>query len=387
LIHGHEVIPIEKRDDKLKRLIYETGQSVPFGRDSLFHAVKNLKLIGLSRRYIQEYIRRQPIISSRQSKPKRVVRSNVATIRKPSFFATDLVHVRHKDVPANLWPEAADGQTEQADRYLLTVVNLLTSYTYVELTLRKVAAVVLVPMRRIVNKIKKQFKKTGGITVMSSDDGSEFKGVVGKLFSSEKIEHRTVALSPHIESRNAYIQNTLYRVMSMGRAKTFDSALRQTQKIINNTLHTQLGITPGQALKNLQAGTPVKRKAYKPTVLQPNKPPVHKFKVGQRVRKLLKGREKGPVMGYKRYRGEHYTKTMYTIEKMKLQQGYPRYFLSSKVWAWHDELVPASPDDKVRLPVTPLNQPIKKKKPKGPKPATRRSSRLRGKRVDYAKYF
>ena len=98
-ISGYEVVPQGDRNDRLKHLIYEEDSTAPFGRDSLFHDIKNRKLIGLTRRFVFAYLRRQPIVSSRRSKPKRIFRKNVATLQGTGMWATDLVHVRVKDVP------------------------------------------------------------------------------------------------------------------------------------------------------------------------------------------------------------------------------------------------------------------------------------------------
>ena len=232
--------------------------------------------------------------------------------------------------------------------------------------------------------IKKQFPKP--MKVLASDDGKEFRGAFGKLLADNGISHKVVPLSPHIESRNSYLQGVFYKLVAMKRGK-LASVVRQTQKIVNNTVHNQTGITPTEALKRLRQGKKIKRKAYKPTVLQPSRPPKKKYKNGQRVRKLTEKREKGTPLGYKRYRADHIGKTIYTIEKSKMVKSYPKYFLSNGAWAWHDELVPATLDDDVKLPVTPKNRKKKVVIPKAPKPPTRRSVRMRGKRVDYSKFF
>ena len=381
-VHGYEVVPQESRDTVLKKMVYSASSTAPFGRDSLFHKIKTDKLVGLSRRYISGYLSRQPIITTRQSKPKRIVRKNVASLRDPSAWATDLVHIRIKDLPDDYLGEPDDGQSENADRYFLSVVNLLTGYLYIAFIRRKLASHVVIPMRTIVNKINRQFPK--GIKSMSSDKGSEFFGETGAMFREKGITHRTMALSPHIESRNSYLQNTFYRLVAMKRGG-LKSVTKQTQNIVNNTIHNQTGISPVEALKLLKAGQKVPRKDYKPTVLQPNKPAKKMFTIGQRVKKLTQPREKGVKLDYKRYRGTHIGKTVYTIVKRKKIKSYGKYLLSNDEWVWHDQLVPASVEDNVKLPLTPLNK-IKKRKIPAPK-ATRRSGRLRGARVDYTKFY
>lgn len=387
-ISGYEVVPQEDRDPLLKRLIYEEDSTAPFGRDSLFHDIKNRKLLGLSRRYVFAYLRRQPIVSSRQSKPKRIVRANVASIRGSGFWATDLVHVRTKDLPPDYLGEPDDStdipQSQHADRYFLTLVHLASGYTIIRFIKRKLADVTVKPMRSILPLIAKKFPKP--MEVLASDDGREFRGAFGALLKKHKIRHKVVPLSPHIESRNSYLQGVFYKLVAMKRGN-LASVVRQTEKIVNNTVHNQTGITPAEALKQLQQGKKIKRKDYKPKVLQPSKPPKNRFKTGQRVKKLTGKREKGVPMGYKRYRATHIGKTIYTIQKSKMVKSYPKYFLSNGQWAWHDELVPATLDDDVKLPVTPRNKKKKVTIPNAPKPATRRSKRLRGARVDYSSFF
>lgn len=380
----HELIPKENRAKTLKLFVYGKGSSKPFGRDSLFFALKNTTA-GIPRRFVQEYIRQQPILSASESKPKRIVRQNTASIRSPMFWACDLVHVRVKDVPDFYLGEPDDGQSEAADRYFLTVVNLLTSYTYIRFTKRKLASHVAVQMRSIVKDAKKKFARSGGIKIMASDDGKEFRGEVAKIFQENGITHKVLKLSPHVESRNAYVQSVFYRVVQMKRGK-LKSAMQQTQKIVNSTLHRKLKITPNQAVKQLLEGTKVARSDYKPVTKQPNKGPKKPFPVGTLVRKVKHAREKETKLGYKRYRGQHFTLKVYTITKVRMQTGYPRYDLSDNGGrAWHDELLRARKSDVVDLPL--IKTPERRKPVKQPAAPTRRSRRQRGKRVDYAKYY
>ena len=381
-VDGFEIIPAEDREKTLKMYVYSRDSTVPFGRDTLFAWLKENKKAGVSRRYVAEYLRAQEILQLSRSKPKRVVRQNVSTIRNPRWFACDLVHVSPRDVGPDFLGEPADGQNEASDRYLLTVVNLLTSYTYIRFCNRKLAKDVVVQMRSIVNDIKKRFKRTGGITNMSSDNGGEFKADTKKLFDENEIKHTVVKLSAAIENRNAYIQQVMYRVHRMKRGGgKIASVLKQTQNIVNNTQHTQLKISPNQAVKQLAAGEKVKRKDYKRVVKRPHDPPKKPFKVGTRVRKL-KGREK-PKAFYKRYHQEHISKSLYTITKVRMVKEYPKYILNDGSTAWHDEVIKSSVPKAVSLP---LVKP-KKKKVKAPATPKRRSGRLRGKRVDYSQFY
>ena len=397
-----ELVPAEERAKKLKLFVYGKGSATPHGRDSLFHAIKAKNIAGVPRRFVADFLRQQPIVSSTESKPRRVVRQNTASVRSPTFFACDLAHIRVRDVPDNYLGEADDAgkvpQSEVADRYFLVVVNLLTSFVWIRFTKRKLATHVAAQMKSIIADIQKRFPK--GITVMASDDGKEFRGDVGALFKKHKIKHRVQKLSPHVESRNAYIQQIFYRLVRMKRG-ALKSVMNQTQNIANATVHRQLGITPNAALKLLQEGKPVKRVDYKPQTKRPNKPPTHAFKVGDVVRKVKHAREKEAKLGYKRYRGEQFTKKTFVIKSKRLVKTYPRYTLDDGSLAWHDELIKARADDAVELPVNAPKKPAKKgpvvkkvvkkkavKKRKKPPPLpTRRSSRQRGKRVDYSSYF
>jgi len=396
-----ELVPAEERAKQLRLFVYGKGSVTPHGRDSLYHAIKEKKLAGVPRRFVADYLRQQPIVSSTASKPRRVVRQNTASVRSQSFFACDLVHIRVRDVPDNYLGEADDAgkvpQSEVADRYFLTVVNLLTSFVWIRFTKRKLATHVAAQMKSIIADIQKRFPK--GITVMASDDGKEFRGDVGTLFKKHKIKHRIQHLSPHVESRNAYIQQIFYRLVRMKRG-ALKSVMNQTQNIANSTVHRQLGITPNAALKLLQEGKPVKRVDYKPQTKRPNKPPTHAFKVGDVVRKVKHAREKEVKLGYKRYRGEQFTKRTFVIKSKRLVKTYPRYTLDDGSLAWHDELIKARADDVVDLPVSAPKKPVakkpgpvvkkkpaKKKKKKPPPLPTRRSTRQRGKRVDYSSYF
>jgi len=121
-----------------------------------------------------------------------------------------------------------------------------------------------------------------------------------------------------------------YRVVRMKRGK-LKSAINQTQKIVNSTLHRQLKITPDDAVKQLMKGEKVKRVDYKPVTKRQNKGPKHPFKVGTLVRKVVHAREKETKLGYKRYRGKHFTKKVYTsVEWRKLIL--VTHFQTTEVW-------------------------------------------------------
>lgn len=386
-VDGFTIVPREDRESLLRKSVYARDSTTPLGRDTLFSWLKENKYAGVSRRFIAEYLRGQEILQLSRSKPRRVVRANVSTFRNPRWFACDLIHISPSDVRPNFLGEPADGQSEAADRYLLTCVNLLTSYTYIRLTNRKTATDVVVQMRSIIKDIQKRFKKSGGITHMSSDDGSEFKSVVAKLFRENNIKHVVVKLSAAIENRNAYIQNVLYRLHRMKRGGgRVQSVIKQTQAIVNNTTHTQLKQSPKQAVAQLAKGEKVKRKDYKPVVKTPNRPPKKPLPVGTKVRKILGGREK-PTPFYKRYKEEHISKTVYTIKKIRMVKLYPKYIMNDGSTAWHDEVIRSrTPDTSVSLPLI-KTPPAKKKPQKPPALPTRRSSRLKGKRVDYKKFY
>ena len=385
-VNGYQVVPREDREKVLKKYVYARDSTTPFGRDTLFAWLKEKKIAGVSRRFIAEYLRGQDILQLSRSKPRRVVRQNVSTFRNPRWFACDLVHVRPRDVGPDFLGEPADGQNESADRYLLTCVNLLTSYTYIRFCKRKLATDVVVQMRSIIKDIQKRFKRTRGITNMSSDNGSEFKSVVKKLFDQHKIEHRVVKLSAAIENRNAYIQQVMYRLHRMKRGGgRIQSILKQTQAIVNNTEHTRLKQSPNQAVAQLAKGEKVKRKDYKPVVKMPTRPPKNALPIGTKVRKIKGGREK-PTPFYKRYHQGHISKTIYTIKKVRMVKQYPKYIMEDGSTAWHDEVIRSrTPDRSVSLPL--IKTPVKKKEVKTPTAPTRRSSRQRGKRVDYKKYY
>ena len=221
---------------------------------------------------------------------------------------------------------------------------------------------------------------------MSSDNGSEFKGVVKKLFDQHKIEHKVVKLSAAIENRNAYIQQVMYRLHRMKRGGgRIQSILKQTQAIVNNTEHTRLKQSPKQAVAQLAKGEKVKRKDYKPVVKMPSRPPKNPLPIGTKVRKIKGGREK-PTPFYKRYHEGHVSKTIYTIKKVRMVKQYPKYIMDDGSTAWHDEVIRSrTPDRSVSLPL--IKTPVRKRKVKTPQAPTRRSSRQRGKRVDYKRFY
>lgn len=98
-------------------------------------------------------------------------------------------------------------------------------------------------------------------------------------------------------------------------------------------------MNPEDAIKKIAAGEQVARRKPKAGPTERKKA----FKVGTKVRALLKGRTKGDDVGYKAYKGTHFGEVT-PITKVRFSGVYPKYKVG-QTWKWGDEVILARPAD------------------------------------------
>lgn len=102
--------------------------------------------------------------------------------------------------------------------------------------------------------IQQIFSKLGKPQIISSDNGSEFKGAVGKWLKKEQILHKTNEVLDHkvlgiIDRFSQTIKNMLYKYFTRSQSTEWLQILPKYIKAYNSSVHSTLGISPNQAEK------------------------------------------------------------------------------------------------------------------------------------------
>ena len=195
--------------------------------------------------------------------------------------------------------------------YWITMIDRLTGWLEVGTILKDFKNVVPL-LRKMVGKMEKALKSK--VKYVRSDSGSEFKSKTREMFKSLGIRHKFVKSGNRLEQANKTYQKTWYRLLRLGRGSSLDELDQQAVAIFNNTLSSINGRTPLEALAvpDSELSAVVRIKAIPKYKAAP-------IKKGDKCRYLIdKVRGKhGPKLGYKSYRGKHWSADVYSVVKIR----------------------------------------------------------------------
>lgn len=362
---GKLVVPDEDRDSYLRNVLFSNRQTLPFGRDSLYHILKN-KVINISKRYIERFLKAQEVIVKRTARPKKEIRKFVYNRKRAGILSADLAHIRHADLPKGYMPTRQDADKDaeynpedddvdvkkiwktrsKADRYFYNVVDIYTGYLVTEVVGTKDQHV----LAEVTVKLIDRMTKALGVPVreVQYDMGAEFNQSERDMKKAglKVLRMRTNAV---VEQTNAKMQRIFYTIVAQKRAG-FLSSVKQAVVISNNTKHRKTGMTPAEAVEKMRGGTTVNRVKQKITPILKRKA----YPVGTLVRAI--GKREKEKEGFKTYKGKHFSKVK-TVTKVTWYQGYPKYTLDyvdkstehhgASERKWHDQLVPAETVDPI----------------------------------------
>ena len=350
------IIPTEDRDKFLREIVYGKKSEYPFGRDSLFSILKH-EVMNVSKRDIETFLNAQGPIVHRRARPNIQKRENLRQIRKAGILSVDLAHITAKDFERifgaggldYMGPPGSKGY--QQDRYFLNCVDLFTGYLVSDVTQSKKPEEIAPKLKKLIE----DFEKTGNVKVtqVEVDQGGEFEGKVSRMFrEATKAEEKKGEVdgpfahvrliqkltNAAVEQTNAKMQRIFWNLVAQRRGP-FKATAKQAVKISNRTYNRRVGMNPEDALKKIATGEKVSRRKPKAGANERKKA----FKVGDKVRALLKGRTKGDNVGYKAYKGAHYG-AVTPITKVRFSGVYPKYKVGES-WKWGDEVIRARPAD------------------------------------------
>ena len=369
---GREVIPNEERDTYLRKILYDDNSTLPFGRDSLFYVLKK-KVINISKRYIERFLKAQNVIVKRTARPKKENRKFVSTIKKAGVVSADLAHIEPKDLPDGFMPRQEEESDEEyvpgqdnkpkwgrvkKTYYMYNVVDKMTGYLVTEVVHSKNENLIAKATKRLLSRMARALNTP--VRAIEWDQGTEFNKAEKELQALKRPNSVTVKrmrTNALVESVNAKVQRIFYTVAKQRRTG-FKGTMVQAVKISNNTLNRKLGMTPNEAVQKLKSGEPLKRRQGrhpKPILKK------HAYKVGAKVRAIKKAREK--VTHHKAYKGKHWGPVQ-TITRVVFYQGYPRYELDNKRRTKESVDVDTDEDEEEKQHVVDPNK-KKKTKPRG----------------------
>lgn len=350
------IVPTEDRDKFLRQIVYGKKSEYPFGRDSLFNILKN-EVMNVSKRDIEAFLNAQGPIVHRRARPNIQKREHLRQVRKAGILSVDLAHIRANDFERifgaggldYMGPPGSKGY--QQDRYFLNCVDLFTGYLVTDVLQSKKPEEVAPKLQKLIEGFEKLSKVK--VTQVEVDKGGEFESKVSRMFreatDAEKKKGELDGPFAHVrliqkltnaavEQTNAKMQRIFWNLVAQRRGP-FKATAKQAVKISNRTYNRRVGMNPEDALKKIAAGEQITRRKPKAGPTERKKA----FKVGQKVRALLKGRTKGDNVGYKAYKGAHYG-AVTPITKVRFSGVYPKYKVGES-WKWGDEVIRARPAD------------------------------------------
>jgi len=325
LVHEHQI------DGYLREVLLSSSADVPMSRDAGYHVVQK-RTVGISRRAFAKFISKQAVLQiTRDALPK--LKQPGRPLEGRGYLEIDLVEAKGKDINKYVHHPVKNF-------FWITMIDRLTGYLEVRRSLHKDFDHIVPALRSMLGKMSKVLKTQ--IKYIRSDSGSEFKSKTKEMFKELGIRHKFVKSGNRIEQANKTFQKTWYRLLRLGRGDLDDLDL-QAQAIFNNTLSSINGRTPLEALETDDA---VLRTAFNAS----RKKKIAKYKQvaikkGDRVRFLIDSvRGKHTIeIGYKSYRGLHWSEEMFTVVKIKkyeVHEGvYDEKFYVGKAWRTRDKLL------------------------------------------------
>lgn len=387
-VDGKQVVPYEEVDAVLKREAEDNG--MPLSRDGAYHYLTK-KYVGFKRRMIMDWLKsveqlqmihKKPYINTRANKANREGTKNYFMANNRLNLGVDLF-----EMPRPQWSHY---------RYFFVAVLQRSGYCWFIPMKNKKAATALTHLKKVFADCKKRF---GAVTGVTSDNGSEFKGVFDAYLKKKGIIRRILSdrgqMCWWVEKKNSTFARIFAPLRDIyGFQKSLALALEKTNNIRSRvTKKAPVDWKPEDFTKH------VKRHHRKLKHI-PTKKKQPKYVVGQRVRHLMR-QAMGKVAFYKSYEGlrskkhQMWSKTIYAITQVKKLGHYLHYKVNGDWRRAHElqlierpvvRLEPRNQRPPEKPKKKPVRKPVKAKPPRVESPPRLRRSR-RVARVDYSKFF
>ena len=320
------VVPVEDRADFLRDLVMKSESDVPLSRDSGYHILSQ-RCIGVSRRDWAAFLKKQAVLQRTQNIPVERRKGGIK-IEARGHLEMDLIEGKKKDVVVTFLTD---------DWYWLSVCDVLTGLLIVKRLNNKEAGTTAQALADVLT----EFRQALGAPLLSvsSDQGSEFKGAVTRLLKRRNVAQKFVDRASRIEQQNAIFQRNFYRLYKLRRG-TFHSLETQALRLVNNTRNKYTRMTPNEAVAAPDADIAPRYNTAREQSEENYRAVT--INQGDRVRHLRNIRKRIRGIGYKAYRGDHWSKEVRHVASKKRIGAAFKYLVSGK---WYDrdalQLVPA----------------------------------------------
>ena len=327
--HGKDTVQVLEKGD-WKRLVPETDidgwcrdnllsktADVPMSRDAGYHIVQK-RTVGISRRAFAKFLGKQAVLQiTRDALPQKKGVGRPPEAR--GNLEIDLVEAKGKDIGKFVHHPVRNF-------FWITLIDRLTGWLEVKQITSKDFKHVVPAIRQMLPKMEKALKTK--ITYIRSDSGSEFKSETKEMLKALGIRHKFVKSGSRLEQANKTFQKIWYRLMRLGRGDLKELDVQATA-IFNNTKSQVNGRTPLEALDAADAELVATVKDFKKKAGRA-KYKVGPLKKGDKVRYLLdsvRGKH-GAALGYKSYRGKHWSEKVYTV--VSYNEARDKYYVASE---------------------------------------------------------
>ena len=331
-----EVVPDEKIDDYLRDKMFKKDGTLPFGRDAAYHKLKTMCTI--PRRRLMKFIKAQPIFEHTKAAVPKAKRKGGPKL-KTYVVETDLIFIRKNDL-VNSNPRF-EKTMDQEETYILSSVEKTTGLSRLNFVKTKEADVVTPLVKEHIRSICKALKVEPKYIRLQMDKGGEFNVPSLKQLVPDTEQVRVGA---SVEKKNQDAQRVFYRVLQTRRSLSVPGALKQTQKLLNETFSRIQGASPNELVEKSTKTFNIKgyNKSRASYIAGDNRKP---FEVGQRVRIQIK-KDKGPDISFKSYKGLTFSRRVYIIKK--ITKTTPRKYWVGKIhgrWMTQDQLKSTETED------------------------------------------
>ena len=366
-----QIVAADKVNEILRDAFYKKDSKTPWSRDAGY-ADLSKRYIGISKRAFATFAQTQRVKIRTDNIPKKIVKKG-RKLSKKGIIEIDLFQTSRKDLPTYIQKTFPDTIEKLVQHYTLTMVDKLTSLTFLSYIGTGKKTKSRENVMKHVNEGSEFFSKMLGVPKAKlrylRDAGGEF---------DPKLPGHIIKLGPLVEARNSFAQRVQHRLLAAKRGD-LKTVIKQAQDILNNTKSRNLGKTPNEAAGIEQAELAPKynkaRQVGKPT-------PEVRLKVNDMVRFVTKDKKKAM---YKAYKGNQFSTEKYKIIEVGKTKPYRYKFKLTKkvkgedknyfVWKYRDQISsPEKPIDQksearlAKLTATGKVKAIPKPKPRAPKP-------------------
>ena len=325
-----EIVAKEKVDDLLRDILYKKDDT-PSGRDSLFHNIKR-DYIGISRRAVMEFLRKQKPLEDRPSVPAAKQKSGPRF--KTYVMETDLVFLKRDDLE-RVNPQFARKDIPELS-YFVSSCERITGLYRCDYVLTKEAAIVTPIVISHFESMCEELGVSPKDVVANFDKGLEFNiKQIREVMKSAK----HVAMGPSIENKNRNLQKNFFNILKSRKARTIKTAMKKAVLVMNNTMNRIHQKTPLELVERGDTKENIKEyNAKRPKYIAGRK---RELKVGDYVRVLIKKFKES--LAYKTYKGQSWSEKLYIVKK-KTKKVPHKYYVKS-TWMLVDSLLKSAPRD------------------------------------------